>query len=257
MQICDVFPRNEENIAVVKDFQDLQAALESLSVDFLDRFELDQILVEGSEIKSLRKSSKRPEPGNICENESTPIAYLIAGSTLLRKTILNLKTNATYCALVETKLGSILSESQLKKLSENAIEFQSDRHGTVIYTTSSKEFQWFVLVSGKMRANAVPVAQADHEEAFGAKSTAQVTSVNISHDVIAGDIFGGVPEIRIETKSFQVNVEVASQCTWFMLRSDDLIELMDECTEAAEKVFVSIEGMHILLPDLCICPIAN
>ena len=247
MQVCEAFPNSEEhnncNIAVVQDVQDLQNALKSLSIDFLDRFELDEILADGHELAKIRTSRTRAKSGNNCETSKISVAYLIAGSELLRTAILSLRSNSAFCALVGTKLGAILSEAQLKTISNNAIEFQSCRNGTVVYSTSDKDIQWFVLVSGKLRANVMPLMEISNDITYGVDSAEGVATQNPSHDIIEGDIFGGIPSIVGEIQGFQVSVEVSSPCTWFMLRSDDLLELMSHDVEAAEKVLSSIEGV--------------
>jgi hypothetical protein len=219
----------------------LQIALQLLSVDHFNHFELDEVIANG-----LACMKGRNRDDYCIKSETTtgdkqhiPIVYLIGGSELFRSAILNLQTNAAFCSLLTTKLGNIASHSQLKILCERAVEFQSTRVGTVVYKTSDENINWFVLVAGKLKVKITPTMCESGSLQLLDDEAAQQSEM--THEINEGEMFGGLISQAI-LEQFVVTIEVVSPSTLFALRPEDFNDLQDEDPEIAGKIMASIEG---------------
>lgn len=214
--------------------------MQALSIDYFNHFELDDVFANGVSCANWRITTKSNAPS---QETRIPIAYLIAGSDLFRSAILNMKTSAAFCALISTRLGTLVSRTQLKSISEKAAEFQSSRPGAVIYTTSEQEVQWFVLVSGKLKLKATRLIK-DHDAGLHNVEAKGEDEPEFCHEINEGEIFGGLIAQELCDK-IHISIEVLNPSTLFKLRPEDMNNLIEEDTETAKKIFKSIEGKQI------------
>jgi hypothetical protein len=159
MQVCQAVPHVDGMQDVLRDSNDVRKVMESLSVDDLNQYEVEQIFADGVqcmqdslEARSNPNLQRTNSSESVDPNIFVPISYIIAGSEIFRYSLLNLKTSSALSSLIKTRLGELLTQKQLSKIAQNAREFQSSRTGTIVYATIEKEDRCFVLLSGKLRA---------------------------------------------------------------------------------------------------------
>ncbi len=218
-------------------------------MDGLNQYEIEQMFSDGMNCMKKAAAYRNPNPLNYRADESNlhvPIAYIIAGSEMFRHSLLNLKTSPTFCALTKTKLGTLLTQRQLSKISENAREFQSSRTGTIVYATKNKEDRWFVLLSGKLIAH---LHEFDSDKSLQHGGTDGNYSSSgpskLCHDIIEGEIFGGFGIVdQFEDAHLpHVSIEVADPSDMLELSLEDLKHLMDEDSQTAGVVISLLKGM--------------
>jgi hypothetical protein len=239
---------------VIRDSSDVRKVMESLSVDGLNQFEVEQIFADG--VKCMNASLKaNPNPNqkrsysDVDPNIFVPIAYIIAGSDMFRYSLLNLKTSSALSSLIKTRLGKLLTQQQLSKVAQNARDFQSSRIGTIVYATVDKDDRWFVLLSGKLRANlhVSDLEKSLHNDCVD-ESSSLFDPFSLYHDILEGELFGG---FGIEDQSLEhsqgpqrphVSIQVMSSCNMLELRPEDLKCLLNEDPQTAANVISLLEG---------------
>ena len=238
---------------VLRDSKDVRIVMESLSVDGLNQYEVEQIFADGVKCmqdswEAKNQNTRRTNSYVDQRNPFVPIAYIIAGSEIFRHSLLNLKTSSAFCALVKTRLGELLTQKQLSKIAKNALEFQSSRTGTVIYETVDTKDRWFVLLSGKLRA-CLHESDLDKSLKNGCVEETGFSSdpLGLYHDILEGEIFGG---FGIEDQSLEqsqlphISIKVMSTSEVLELRPEDLKCLLNEDPQTAAKVISLLQGKN-------------
>ena len=187
------------------------------------------ILIESmniSDLQSLDQSHK-----DLMHLSGVPMSYLLAGSQSLRQKLLKLNTDSAYCALVNTALGGLASESAWKALCKGSKEKEFLRPGQQIFLSRSEEKSkaWFAVISGKLRVTLDTKANDDSEGE-------EIEETAVDHfDIGPGDIFGGyniaesltkgedADHIKIETLDATRIVELDGQRLEALAKEDEII----------------------------------
>jgi hypothetical protein len=217
---------------VINSAKDLKDAMKHLRISDSKKFELDSMIEEG--LTYMRKHIKPPEvsvESSEDESEDEPssiqlrLTFLISGSDTFRKLLLNLITDPVYCALVKTHLADLVSRKQLKTISAGGKEMTADSIGSIIYSSRSCNFEWFVLLSGKLRIKRDPslVRKFEHE--------------NEDFEIWEGEIFGGFDFFQFDSEKNCFELEVIKPCTYIELKGEILETMIDEDPEVASDVY--------------------
>jgi hypothetical protein len=187
-----------------------------LSVSDVSKFELENMLDDG--LSCMRTypqiiSSWQSEGGDEIYT-SVPLSALISGSDTFRSSLLKLSTDPIYCALSETRLGDMVSSSELKQLSRDGRLVEASRIGSIVYSSKKCESEWFVLISGKLKVNLEEKSRDPLDQA--------------SHEISEGSLFGGCGLIAEEEKRCQFVIQVIQPCIFVELNGNPLKELVDE-----------------------------
>jgi hypothetical protein len=229
---------------VINSAKDLNDAMKHLRISEPKKFELDSMIEEG--LTYMRKYIKQPEvrvESSEDESEDEPnmqlrLTFLISGSDTFRKLLLNLITDPVYCALVKTHLADLVSPKQLKTISAGGKEMTADNIGSIIYSSRSCNFEWFVLLSGKLKIKTDPslVRKFEHE--------------NEDCEIWEGEMFGGFDFFQFDSEKNSFELEVIKPCTYIALKGEILETMIDEDPEVASDVYDMLGecSNHLLMP---------
>jgi hypothetical protein len=256
IQVSEAIPPHEgKKVFCLRNVMELRVVLEFLSVDDLNQYEIEQMLVDGINCMKDAKQRRSSRQMNRCFNEPNlgiPIAYIISGSDSFRNSLLNLHTSPAFCALMKTSLRALLNQKQLAKLAASAREFQSSRPGTIVYATINQEDRWFVLVSGKLRAY-LRGPDSDKSTQCECSETLHLSSdqSSLHRDIREGEIFGGFgTDDHFSVDHAYVSIEVVGSADLLELSPDDLKYLMDEDAQTAANIISLLQGLSRFSKEL-------
>ena len=229
-QNSDAFPNDEE--PVIDGVDSLRNAIKLLRIPDVSKFELENMMDEGTNCMKKFSRTSRPESSNTenLQDETVldlKVSYLIAGSELFRKLILNSQTSPVYCALVETHLSDLVSSKQLKLLSRGVVEINAADVGSIIYSTKSCCQEWFVLISGKLRIK--PESISDENSSTKA--------LKEDFEIWKGEIFGGFDFFEHDSDSVHFDIEVIEPCQYIEMKGKVLEELFEADEDVATDVY--------------------
>jgi CRP-like cAMP-binding protein len=174
-------------------------------------------------------SPDEPEEG--VTDAKVPISLLIAGSDLFRQVILGIPTDPVYCALEGSSLAILVSRDQLRALSQGGREVREARTGSIVYSSTDRRQQWFVLISGTLRLTLESATLHDG----GGEGRSSL--------ILQDEVFGGFDLLEDGAEeSDRFEVEVLEPCHLVELAGEALEQLMDQDQETATDIYDVLGG---------------
>jgi hypothetical protein len=232
LQVCRAFQSGGLDEEMTWDLpylttpEDLQSPLSLLSLSDLSQFELEDMFEQGIHFSNLSREQPAYESADtdFAQLNGAPVRVsmtaLISGSNILRQHLIKLKTDAIYCALMQSHLATVLLSSSIRYLAQGAKEIEISKVGTCVYSSRErKTCTWFFLVSGKLKVCEDNWPLEDGDPAH--------------YELNPGEIFGGygagsesltadVTHVKIETAQASKYVELSDvRLHEFVRRSPD------------------------------------